>query len=213
MPADLPAWLREEAQKLRERGGPPRGGEAVAIITEHYARVAEEKLAAQVARVRADIAEEVARLRARVAYLENELDEERAAGASIRAAYDVLAMAHPPAESVVGAPTPAAGTRPPCACCRRRVAPLEDGTCGHCRQRCVQPWWSSSDCSLRPAGALPELFAGDGEQTCDAPHPLGGRTCQREAGHDTHLRRASGGSDGWRALPVDEGTQQEGRDA
>jgi hypothetical protein len=41
------------------------------------------------------------------------------------------------------------------------------------------------------------LYATDGDQECATPHPLGGNGCQRPIGHDTHLRRVSGGSEGW----------------
>jgi hypothetical protein len=40
---DAPGWLREEAQRIREAGGPPRGAEAVAVIIERCARLIEER--------------------------------------------------------------------------------------------------------------------------------------------------------------------------
>lgn len=46
--------------------------------------------------------------------------------------------------------------RPACTCCGRRVAPLAQGVCGHCLNRC-----GAGGCSLRPAGpSLPETQEG-----------------------------------------------------
>ena len=42
------------------------------------------------------------------------------------------------------------------------------------------------------------LFAGPDQATCGDQHPLGGGGCARPAGHDSHLRQASGGSDAWK---------------
>lgn len=59
--------LRQDAQRIRDRGGPPRGAEAVAIIVESCARLTEDGWAAEVARVRADVAEDIARDLERIA--------------------------------------------------------------------------------------------------------------------------------------------------
>lgn len=48
--------------------------------------------------------------------------------------------------------------RPACTCCGRRVAPLAQGVCGHCLNRC-----GAGGCSLRPADpSLPETQEGGG---------------------------------------------------
>lgn len=41
------------------------------------------------------------------------------------------------------------------------------------------------------------VFVVPGDEVCAAPNPAGGKTCERPARHDVHLRRASGGADGW----------------
>jgi hypothetical protein len=154
-----------------------------------------EALRAEVARVRADVAEEIAKA------IDRERDRASTGypgaphyiGALRRAAGIAEEHAVAPAESVVGAPTPISAPSD--------VAAPRDALTD-------QDFEGFNEAIKRARG--PELFAQEGQPTCDAPHPLGGPACQRGGGHDYQLRRVSGGSEGWVALPEDEGTRQEG---